>query len=268
MNNSSILELNNRKLDNCLFSIIIIPVKAYFKTNNNFSIERELYLFFSCNIQGKRKYITTVFKDKYPKVSDWYDFILSLKAKGINITLYAIIPNNDFLSKALKLAFNEINIYVSFLEIYAKLTKYHSANYANRLFEEVRKLYLTSTLEEYDIYFNSFKEEYLNLPFINDLLEEDLKRIKPYYDIELNFRKYILSFYFCRELFKRLVVISHSKDSFSSIDEFITCILPDIRRIELKMFCSKKDLKFIINKVYTQYGNLIKSYLWCIIYIN
>ena len=260
MNNSSILELNNRKLDNCLFSIIVIPVKAYFKTNHDYSKERELYLFFSCNIQGKRKYLTTVFSDNFSKTSDWYDFLLSLKNKGIAVTLYALIPNNEYLSRALKLAFNEITIFISFIETYTKLIKYHSSDYANSLLSKVKKLYLSETLEEFNIYFQTFEEEYLSIPFIHDLLENDLKQIKQYYNVELQLRKFIFSFYFCRDLFKRLLVISHI-DDFSSIDEFITHLILDIQRIELKMFCSKKDLKYIINKLYTEYGNLIKTYL-------
>ena len=35
MNNQTVLELNNRTLDNCLFSLIIIPTKIYYKEGEN-----------------------------------------------------------------------------------------------------------------------------------------------------------------------------------------------------------------------------------------
>ena len=91
MNNSSVNELNNRLLDNCLISINVIPIKIYFKEDDDFIVQKELYLFFSCNINGKRKYITSVFKDNFDKTSLWYDFLLSLKNKGIDVILFAII---------------------------------------------------------------------------------------------------------------------------------------------------------------------------------
>ena len=46
MNNQTVLELNNRTLDNCLFSLIIIPTKIYYKEGENLVNEKEIYLFF------------------------------------------------------------------------------------------------------------------------------------------------------------------------------------------------------------------------------
>ena len=261
MNNSNVLELNNRKLDNCLFSIIVIPIKAYFKEENSFSEEKELYLIFGCNIQGKRKYLTTVFKEDFAKTSDWYNFLLSLKERGIQILLYALIPNNEYLSKALNLAFKEIKVYISFLETFIKLKKYYTISYTNKVFENIRKLYLSKSIEEYETQLEVFNNEYLQTPFIYDLFESDVKRAKQYYDTEYEFRRFIFSFYFCRELFKKLIVISHSKPNFSSIEDFVTSLLPDIQRIELRMFCPKKEIKSIINKIYEDKKDLIKNYL-------
>ena len=45
----TVLELNNRTLDNCLFSLIIIPTKIYYKEGENLVNEKEIYLFFYCN---------------------------------------------------------------------------------------------------------------------------------------------------------------------------------------------------------------------------
>ena len=64
LNNNNVAELNNRKFDNCLISILVIPIKIYFKEAEDLVNEKELYLFFSCNIQGKRKYLTSIFNSK------------------------------------------------------------------------------------------------------------------------------------------------------------------------------------------------------------
>lgn len=261
LNNNNISELNNRKFDNCLISIIVIPIKIYFKESEDLVNEKELYLFFSCNIQGKRKYLTSVFKDNYTKTSDWYDFMQSFKSKGINVVIYALIPNNEYLSKALKLAFNDIFVFISYIETITKLSKYYTSSYTNSIFNEVRKIYLAKDINEYEVNLVSFKEEYLNFPFIIDLFESDLKRAKQYYGVSYELRRFIFSFYFSRDLYKRLIVISHSKTYFTSVDEFISLLIPDIQRFELRMFCPKNELNNIINILYNDKKELIKDYL-------
>ena len=261
MNNQTVLELNNRTLDNCLFSLIIIPTKIYYKEGENLVNEKEIYLFFYCNIQGKRKYLSCVFKDDYPKASDWYNLLLTFKSRGINVILYSIIPNNIQLSKALKLAFPEIDSFISCFESISKLSKYYTITYSNGLFEKAKRIYLSKDLNEYDLALQDFKEEYLNYSFIYDLLEDDLKRAKQYYNVDYELRNFIFAFYFYRDHYKKISTISHSKTYFSSLDEFTQELIPDIQRIECRMFCPKKDLINIIDKLYTDKKDLIKLYL-------
>lgn len=261
MNNQTICELNNRNLDNCLFSIMVIPTKIYFKENDNFTSEKVLYLIFACNIRGVRKYISAVFSNDFENTSSWYDLILTLKSRGINSILYAIIPKNDKLSKALKLLFSGIEIFISCFDTINKLSKYYSCDYSYLLLDNVKKVYLSPTKEDYEIALNNFNEKYLDILFIRDLLDEDLKRAKKYYDTDFELRKFIFSFYFFREITKRITVISHSRPYFVSINEFIEILIPDIIRIESRMFCTKDQLKNIINKIYLTKGDLIKPYL-------
>ena len=96
MNNQTVLELNNRTLDSCLFSLIIIPTKIYYKEGENLVNEKEIYLFFYCNIQGKRRYLSCVFKDDYTKSSvgiTCYSLLNHVVSMLFYIVLYQIIPN-------------------------------------------------------------------------------------------------------------------------------------------------------------------------------
>jgi len=260
MSNLSINDINNRNLDSCLINVIVIPTKVSFKVKERI-INYELYSFFGTNINGKRVYLTTIIKDYYNKTSSWYDLLLSLKNKGINNIFYAVIPNNLELSKALKLAFNEINIFISYFDTINKLNKYYSNNYSNSLESKVYKLYLSKDISDYELIINEFKEEYLNIPFISDLVHDDLIRIKQYINHDYEFRKFIFSFFFFRDTSKVLRSISNSKDYFSSIDEFVQKLLPFIQKIEKAMFCSKNTLKYIINILYANNKELIKYYL-------
>ncbi len=110
MNNQTIDELKNRKSDSCFFSLICIPCQIYFDKGDNNVNKKNLYVFFSCNLQGCRRFLTAVSPDDLQKVSDWYNLFISWKNRSLEKILYASIPTNDSLKKALSLAFNEISI--------------------------------------------------------------------------------------------------------------------------------------------------------------
>ena len=261
MNNNNFIELNNRNLDSCLISLIVIPIKLNYNPNNKQTTEKDLYIFFACNIKGVRKFITAVFADDIIKTSDWYDLILSLKNRGIDVLLYATIPNNEKLSKALNLVFNDISIFISFSEIINKISRYYTESYTSNFYEIIRKIYLSNSIDSFNLAYNDFCEEFVNYDFIRDLLDNDFKRVKPYYNTDYEIRNFIFSFYFYRETFKIIRVISHSKKFFTSIEEFINLLIPTIQRIESRMFCKKSDLMSIINKLYINKKDLIKPYL-------
>ena len=261
MNNNNAIELNNRKLDNCLISIIVIPITINYKPIDQQTIQKELYIFFSCNIRGVRKFLTAVFADDINKTSDWYNILLSLKNRGVNILLYAVIPDNDKLSKALKLAFNEVNIYISFSEIINKLSKYYTQSYTRNFYNIIKKIYVSNDINGFNIAYNDFIEEFVNYDFIRELLDYNFKRVKQYYNTVFEIRRFIFSIYFYRDTFKIISTIAHSKKYFNHIDDFINDLIPTIQRIESRMFCKKSDLMSIINILYITYKDLIKPYL-------
>lgn len=260
-NNLNIFEINDRKFDNCLLSIQIISTFIFFKDKDEHIRKKEIYSFFSCSIKGKRMYLTSVFKDKYTKTSDWYDLLMIFKNRGINVLLYAVVPNNNDIIKAFKLAFKEIFIYISCFDTIDRLCHYYTDSYSSNIIGKLKRIYLANNIDEYNLAFNDFKEEYLQYQFILDLFEDDFKRYKDYCTKDPQIRKFIISFYFVRDLQKRLNKIAKSKDYFSSLDDFVTELIDDIKRIESKIFCTKKELTTIINYLYNCKKDLIKYYL-------
>lgn len=261
MNNTSTEELNNRLFDPCVISLLVVPTKIFYKVSENFIVEKEVYTFFSCSINAKRKYLSSVLSDKYEKVSDWYDFFLSLKSRGINIILYAVIPDNEQLSKALKLTFNEVSIFISCIEAVNKLCKYYSYGYSKSIYRKVRKVFLSPTVEEYNLALTDFNNEYMQNKFICDILESDLKRAKSYYSVDFNIRSFVFSFYFVREVSKKLSIVTHSVNYFSTLDDLISPLIPFIQTIEKRMFCTKNQLIDVINIIYKEKKDLILPYL-------
>ena len=261
MNNQTVKELNNRKLDECYFSIICFPIKIYFKEGeNNISI-KDIYIFYGCTLQGVRKFITATIADDYEKTSDWYNLFLTLKRRNIKNILYALLPDNKMLKDAIRLAFQEVEILVSCFEAINKINKYYPCKYSSDVFKLIKNIYLSDSLSDYSIAIDEFKLQYNDSNFILDLLENDFKYAKTNYCYNLELRKHILSFYFFRDVSKKLVVISHSKPYFISTDEFVNEMLHIIKSNETKMYCSKKEWINLLNMLYQNKKDLIKTYL-------
>ena len=81
MNNQTLNEIIKRDLDACYFSITMIKSSIYFSFGNDYITKRNVITFVGCNINGVRKYISSVFEDEFNKTSAWYDLFLLWKKK-------------------------------------------------------------------------------------------------------------------------------------------------------------------------------------------
>ena len=183
--NQTINLLNNRKLEECYFSIICIPTKLYFCENEDYINETEFYVLYGCNMQGVRKFITVVNTKYYNKTSDWYGLLTKLQQRGVKIVLYALTPDNKYLEAALKLAFNGIDTFYTCYTAINKLSKYYTDSYNAPYLSIIRDIYLSSNINEYNLYLEKFNEEYKTTQFILELLTKDFELAKTYYKLSI-----------------------------------------------------------------------------------
>lgn len=261
MNNQTIEELNNRNLDDCYFCIYSIPVTIYFNSGNNIINPKTLLIFYGCNLQGKRRFITSVISDDFTKTSDWYDLFLKFKSRNLKTILFGLLPNNLHLKKAINLAFPEIEIFDSYCDSLTKISKYFTVKYSSNTFEFVRKIFVSKSLDDCLIAYDDFKEQFSNSKFLIELLENDFVNARKNYQYDFELRRHIFAFHFIREFSKKLTVISHSKPYFHSTDEFISSCITIIQLTEKKNYCSKADWINLINLIYPSKKDLIKIFL-------
>ena len=261
MNNQTVYELNNRNLDNCYFSIICFSTKILMKDGDNNINSKNMYTFYGCNLLGVRKFIGNVVSDDFPKTSDWYNYLLKLKNRHLKQVLYVVLPNNNYLKDAFKLAFKDCEIFISCFEAINKLFKYYTSGFTTNIYGIIKDIYLSETIDDYELAVTKFNEIYGDSQFILDLLSSDIKNAKTYYSYNFILRKHIFSFYFYRDTFKRLITQSHSKDSFNNSDQFTELLLDIIKTNERKMYAPKLEWINVINTIYPLKKDLIKDYL-------
>ena len=110
-----------------------------------------------------------------------------------------------------------------------------------------------------------FIDETIDKPFVFDLIANDFNIIADYIKIAISLRKHLFSFYFAREITKKLNILSHSTSYFNSLLEYIELLLPTIQTMEVRMYSSKSEWNSVITCIYNENKDLLISYLWCII---
>lgn len=255
-------ELHNRNLDGCYFSIMCIPTTIYLKEGGDvFPKKKTIYIFFGTNLQGVRKYITSVISDNFSKTSDWYNLFMKLKQRNFETVLFASIPDNKPLKDALMLSFKDIKIFISCFEIINKIFRYYPQKYTSNVFNIVKNIYLSNDIKDYNNAVNIFYDEFSDSKFLIDIIEPCFKTIKNYYDYNFILRYHIFSFSFYRDTYKKLSSFSKSKPFFLSLDEYTNLISNLIKKTETRMYSSKNGWLKLINIVYEDNKNLIKRYL-------
>ncbi len=257
MNNQTINEINKRDLDKVFFSFSILSQDVFFNFGNDYIKKRTIHTIIGCNINGVRKYITSIFDDEYTKTSDWYNLLLALKKRGLEHIFYVSMPNNQFIKNAFDLAFSNISYFYSCFSIINKLSHYMPCSYSNNILNHLKLIYLSNDINEFNVRKNELFLLYETSPFIVDILNKELNSYSSFLEYPLFIRKHIISFYFIRELTKTLNIASHSQSYFHNIIEFEEKLIPTIKSFELKMYSSKSEWNNIISYLYQDYKELL-----------
>lgn len=261
MNNQTVDELNMRKLDKCYFSIMCFTTKIYVKEGENEINIKYMYTFYGCTLLGVRKFIGNVFFDELAKTSNWYNYLLRLKNRNLEQVLFVVLPNNNNLKSAFKLAFKDCEIFISCFDAIDKLFKYYTSSFSSDVCNTIKNIYLSQTLNDYKNAVSIFYEKYNDSQFILDLLSNDINNAKNYYSFSYILRKHIFSFYFYRDTYKKLIAKSHSKNYFNNANEFTALLLDIIKTTEKKMYAPKSEWFQVINAIYPSKKELILCYL-------
>lgn len=258
MNNQTINEINKREIDKVFFSLTILSTDIFFNYGNDYIKKRTIYTIVGCNLNGVRKYITSVFADDYTKASDWYNLLLSFKNRGLEHIFYVCIFDDiNIVKNAFNLAFKDITYFYHCFDIVNKLSHYVTTSYASNLLVKLKFLYLSNDINEFNLRKKDLFDVYQDTPFIIDILNKELNSFTPFLDYPLFLRKHIISFYFFREFRKSLSVAAHSNYAITSIEEFEEKLIPAIKTFELKMYCGKKEWNTIITYLYKSHKDLI-----------
>lgn len=256
MYNQSINNLKNRDIDKIFFSITVISQQINFNDGNGYIYKRNIDILIGCNIHGVRKYITSVFEDEFSKTSDWYNLLLELKNKGLKHVFF-LTTDNDIIIKAFKLAFTDVNSLFYIFNNLNNLSHYITFSYSNNIISKIKNICYSDDIIQFNLEKDDLLNNYIDLPFITDLLNNIFEQLIPYFQYPTTIRKQLLSLYFIRDIKKKTNSLSNTKKHFFSIDEFIELFIPTINVFETRMNCGHNEWNEIINFLYKKNKELL-----------
>lgn len=285
MNNQTLNEINKRDSDKCYFSLSFSYSTIYFNDGNDYIYQRKVYTLIGCNIFGVRKYITSIFEDDFEKASDWYNFFQTLNSRGLESVIFSVLPNVDFIRKAIKLSFPETTVFTSCFDIIDRLFKFFSQSYSCNIYESIKHIFLAKDVNEFNLKINEFytdfqvqpftpnkeiallnrdefNEKYKNKNTIYKHANEYFELILPLFDLPQNIRKYIYTNNIIESVNSKIQRGFYGRGALPNKESAVNIIYLNLIDLENKWKKSKvPNWDKINNELTTLYYNEIKEYL-------
>lgn len=252
--------LRKRELERSYFAVYCMSTKINMDDANEEGGIKKLYVFFGCGLGGKKKYISSVFEKELSKTSDWYNYFQTLKKRGMEHVIYALIPKEKEIRDAMKLAYPKVEIFASCENTIEKLEKYNTYKTKEEIYREVRKLYMAKDEVEYELNYKEFVEKYSKYQFIMELLDGEIRSLRENYRYSYEIRRIVYAYNYIIEMGKRFKRISRHQ-VYREKEEFIDQCAFFIHSSEAAMHYQKEEWAKVLNEIYEEKKDLIKPYL-------
>ena len=122
---------------------------------------------------------------------------------------------------------------------------------------KIKNICSSKDINEFNFKKEEMRNDYVEFPFIIDILNDLFDNYIPYFKYPFVVRKHLLSIYFIRDIKKKLTFLSNSKSYFFNLNEFIELFIPTIQSFETKMYCGRKEWNEIITYLYEKDKELL-----------
>ena len=253
-------DLQKRKLNRCYVSWSIITKEIYIRNNEACKEKKMLYIILGTDISGNRQVLASLFEDKYNN-RFWLEYFESIKARGAESLLFAVIPQNRNLERCLKIVYTNVHIIHSPEEIIVDVTRFFTEKSTRKFITNLKDLFFAKTLEDHNIEVEMFREQFSNNKVVLMLLDRNEKEIKKFYAYPYEIRKFLYPYYPIRDIKRELNKLNNLEKLASNILEVNTYFLEFINKYESRRSYYRSEWLELLNIIYIKYGTELEEYL-------
>lgn len=242
----NLTQLKYRELDKFLVVIFVIRTEVQVEVEGRVK-KRNMYMFVGINTEGRRRYLTYGV-DYNEDTEFWIQKFKNISRRGVEKVMYLTLPEEKG-RRAAQITFPGIKILPTPFTLIDKISPYFADTYKNKMPEEIRKLYILETREEYEKAKEMFMYKYKESKVIKILLEKDIKDIEEVYEISHNIRRLIFTYYFIRDYKRGFKKEMNKVKIIKNNEEFMSVFEEKIRSWEKTMCVSKKEWLKLLQEI-------------------
>ena len=247
--------LKYRELDSIYVVVYTIKTPVQLEIEGRVKT-RSLYTFVGINIEGKRRFLTYGI-DVNEDTDFWMQKFKNISRRGVEKVMY-MTQGDDKGKRAAQITFPGIKVVPNLFKLIDKTFPYFADTYKNKMPDEIRKLYIYETKEEYKKELEGFMYKYADKKIVEILLKKDLEDIEKVYEIPHNIRRLIFAFYFIRDYKKEMKKQMNKVKIIENKDEFMSGFEPLIERWEAAMYISKVEWLKVLHELMKENEEVVK----------
>lgn len=178
-------DYRKKKLDDTY--IIMYAIKNELNLRKGDAIEPiDIYTLVGVNKMGIRQ-LVGIYQDKPLNNRHWLDMLEAIKARGVNDILFLSIDENKNFKRSARIIFPSVTSVDALTYIAPKFYKYTGERSAKKVAGQIHKLYLQTSLDDFQNEMILFRELYNNV-VQQKVIEKYLNNIEKYYKYSYNIR--------------------------------------------------------------------------------
>lgn len=252
-------EIMNRKLKKFYIVIHVITVNLFI--GEGVLLEKsKVNMMYGIDIHGRRDIIGLYIEEKGNN-RYWLEEIEKLKYRGIKKVLYVTTENNKRIEQAYKIIYNaEVRMNVN--EEVEKIAKYTQYRWKSIGEQELIKMYLSETEEEYIEKLNELKEKYKENKIGTMLIEQFDKKIRGKVEKEPIEIRHLISSYSCKRKLKQVILRTEKEyEEIKSLEDLVEKEREYFLLFENTRTYSKEKWTNMLNKIYQEKYEEIEEYI-------
>lgn len=251
-------ETMNKKLKEFYIIIHVVTFELLLGEGNILE-KSKIYMIYGVDIFG-RKEIIGLYKEDAENNRYWLNEIEKIRSRGLKKVLYVATENNKRLEQSLKMIYNPI-MKISINEEVERIAKYTQYRWKATGEQELVRVYLSETKEEYEEKMRELKEKYKENKIGSILLEEFEKKIEKDMQETVEMRHLICSYSTKRKLKQIVTRVEKEYEEIKDIKDLF-----EKKREEFSIFgktrlYSKEKWTNLLNKIYKERYEEIKEYI-------
>lgn len=256
------LEIWNKRPLKKLYPFLYVDCLYTYIKEELISVKRPVYVMIGIDITGHKEVIGIWLGDSNGEGAYfWRQIFEELKNRGVEDILYVSMDGLKGLEEAINEVYPRTQTQRCVVHLTRNLYGICPKKEAKEIISDFKKIYTSSSLEQGLLEYQNFKNKHQNKTKILSKVEEDMKYIKPLFELPQEIRKIIYTTNPIESVNSALRKVTRGKGSFPNKEALMKVLFLRIQDLEKKWSKGTKSWSTVLNQLIELHEERITQYL-------